>query len=236
MKWTKRQKTLDLGEFEEQALGHAESLYGVALRMTRRPADAEDLVQDTLFKALRAQHQFQVGTNLKAWLVRILTNTFINKYKRGVLEKSMLGTDQLDPVSDGWTSATALAALRDPESHMLRPMLADEISDALDELPEDFRMAVLLVDVQELSYKEAAMALGCPIGTVMSRLHRGRRMPKSRLFHQAKALGLVDPALPPPSIFPEEDSPAGTMEKSPESVQRPLELDAFRSKKSGVGK
>src|SRR5690606_26708526 len=123
MKWTKRQKTLDLGEFEEQALGHAESLYGVALRMTRRPADAEDLVQDTLFKAMRAQHQFQVGTNLKAWLVRILTNTFINKYKRGVLEKSMVGNERIDPVSDGWTSAAALSALRDPESHMLRPML-----------------------------------------------------------------------------------------------------------------
>src|SRR5690606_25184119 len=122
MKFGNQTDSLNLREFEQQALSHAESLYSVALRMTRRPADAEDLVQDTLFKAMRAQHQFQVGTNLKAWLIRILTNTFINKYKRGVLEKSMLGTEQLDPVSDGWTSATALAALRDPESHMLRPM------------------------------------------------------------------------------------------------------------------
>ncbi len=221
MKWTRRQKTLDLGEFEKQALSHAESLYGVALRMTRRPADAEDLVQDTLFKAMRAQHQFQVGTNLKAWLVRILTNTFINKYKRGVLEKSVLGSEQLDPVSDGWTSSAALSALRDPESHMLRPMLADEISDALDELPEDFRMAVLLVDVQELSYKEASLALGCPIGTVMSRLHRGRRMLKSRLVSQARALGLVD----------ERSAEEISSEASASEPPAPLELEAFRSKK-----
>jgi RNA polymerase sigma-70 factor (ECF subfamily) len=203
-------------------LAHAESLFGVALRMTRRPADAEDLVQDTLFKAMRAQHQFEVGTNLKAWLVRILTNTFINKYKRGVLEKSVLGSDQVDPVSDGWTSAAALSALRDPESHMLRPMIADEISDALDDLPEDFRMAVLLVDVQELSYKEAALALGCPIGTVMSRLHRGRRMLKSRLVHQAQALGLIS-----------SERPLDSSDSSDSSTQ-PLSLEAFRSKKRTV--
>lgn len=232
MKWTKRPKTLDLGEFERQALGHAESLYAVALRMTRRPADAEDLVQDTLFKAMRAQHQFQVGTNLKAWLVRILTNTFINKYKRGVLEKSVLGSEQLDPVSDGWTSSAALSALRDPESHMLRPMLADEISDALDELPEDFRMAVLLVDVQELSYKEASLALGCPIGTVMSRLHRGRRMLKSRLVHQAQALGLVD--ADSLDLTNEDSARSDSARVDSEPPPAPLELDAFRNQKRGA--
>lgn len=228
MKFGRKAAAPRLGEFEQEALAHAESLYGVALRMTRRPADAEDLVQDTLFKAMRAQHQFEVGTNLKAWLVRILTNTFINKYKRGVLEKSVLGSEQVDPVSDGWTSAAALSALRDPESHMLRPMIADEISDALDDLPEDFRMAVLLVDVQELSYKEAALALGCPIGTAMSRLHRGRRMLKHRLVHQAQALGLIG-----------SDEPADASASSDESASTegeadsaaPVSLEAFRSKK-----
>src|SRR5690606_18789267 len=125
-------------------------------------------------------------------------------------------------------------ALRDPESHMLRPMLADEISSALDDLPEDFRMAVLLVDVQELSYKEAAMALGCPIVTVMSRLHRGRRMLKARLFHQAKALGLVDPELSAPPDVAEGSLPeARSTQNSERSDERPLELDAFRSKKRG---
>lgn len=224
MKLRNQSKTLELREFEREALGHAESLYSVALRMTRRPADAEDLVQDTLLKAMRAQHQFQVGTNLKAWLVRILTNTFINKYKRGVLERSVMGAEQLDPVSDGWTSAATLRALRDPESHVLRPMLADEIRNALDALPEDFRMAVLLVDVQELSYKEASLALGCPIGTVMSRLHRGRRVLKESLVHQAKALGLID-----------ESSRELVSDESLESEERhsapPLDLAAYRGKK-----
>lgn len=234
MMWTKRPKTLDLGEFEKQALGHAESLYAVALRMTRRPADAEDLVQDTLFKAMRAQHQFQVGTNLKAWLVRILTNTFINKYKRGVLEKSVLGNEQLDPVSDGWTSSAALSALRDPESQMLRPILADEISVALDELPEDFRMAVLLVDVQELSYKEASFALGCPIGTVMSRLHRGRRMLKSRLVHQAQSLGLVDADALDTNVSRTDPPLADSVEVDEKSLPAPVFLDAFRNQKRGA--
>ncbi len=215
----KRKNSLDLREFEQQVLGHAESLYSVALRMTRRPADAEDLVQDTLLKAMRAQHQFQVGTNLKAWLVRILTNTFINKYKRGVLERSVMGGEQLDPVSDGWTSNATLRALRDPEAHVLRPMLADEIRTALDTIPEDFRMAVLLVDVQELSYKEASSALGCPIGTVMSRLHRGRKMLKHHLFAQAQALGLIDPA------------EADKMAQEVSSGAQCVELAAFRGKK-----
>lgn len=214
-----------LQEFEQQALSHAESLYSIALRMTRRPADAEDLVQDTLLKAMRAQGQFQVGTNLKAWLVRILTNTFINKYKRGLLERSVLGSEQLDPVSEGWTSNATLRALRDPESHVLRPMIAEEIRNALDTLAEDFRMAVLLVDVQELSYKEAADALGCPIGTVMSRLHRGRKMLKQHLFSQAQALGLISP----------EEAAAQASSSESNSSASPsancLELAAFRGRR-----
>jgi RNA polymerase sigma-70 factor (ECF subfamily) len=162
---------------------------------------------------------------LRAWLVRILTNTFINKYKRGVLERSVLGNDQLDPISEGWTSAATLRALRDPESHALRPMLADEIRSALDALPEDFRMAVLLVDVQELSYKEAADALGCPIGTVMSRLHRGRRMLKERLVHQAVALGLIS------AKSPEALAASQQVENTEEKSSSCVELAAFRSKK-----
>jgi RNA polymerase sigma-70 factor (ECF subfamily) len=221
VKFKKRSPVLDLKEFEQQVLRHAEPLYALALRMTRRPADAEDLVQDTLFKAMRAQDQFQVGTNLKAWLVRILTNTFINKYKRGVLERSVLGCESMDPVSDGWTSAATLAALRDPESNMLRPLLADEIGAAVDELPEDFRMAVLLVDVQELSYKEASSALGCPIGTVMSRLHRGRRLLKTRLMHQARAHGLI----------PNEEEVAKLPASSSSEGASFVELDKYRGQK-----
>lgn len=209
------QEATDPREFEQQALAQLGALYSVALRMTKRPADAEDLVQDTLLKAIRARHQFQVGTNLKAWLLRILTNTFINRYKRGVLERNLLGSEDLDPVSDGWMGASTLRALRDPEAQAIRPMLEEEIRSAIEELPDDFRMAVLLVDVQELSYKEASEALGCPIGTVMSRLHRGRRMLKSRLIAQADALGLL------PEV------------QSEPQAAKPVDLSAYRQKAGG---
>src|SRR5688572_5718381 len=211
---------LDPREFEKEALVHASALYAVALRMTRRPADAEDLVQDALLKAMRARHQFEAGTNLRAWLLRILTNTFINKHKRGVLERSLLGAEDLDPVSDGWMSASTLRALRDPETQVLRPVLEEEIRQALDRLPEDFRMAVLLVDVEELSYKEAAAALGCPVGTVMSRLHRARRLLKAELMDQARALGLaVDK---PDSALPTTVA---------DEAEAPIPMDLYRQRK-----
>lgn len=202
--------------FETDALSHAQSLYSVAVRMTGRPSDAEDLVQDTLLKALRARHQFTEGTNLRAWLLRILTNTYINRYKRGVLERSLLGAESLDPVSDQWTGNASLRALREPLAQAERSMLETEIQSALMELPEDFRLAVLLVDVQELSYKEAADALGCPIGTVMSRLHRGRRILKNRLASQAQALGLLETTVP-------------VVEEAAETA---ISMDAFRKRKA----
>lgn len=222
MKVTSAQAALEPREFEREALGHAGSLYAVALRMTRRQADAEDLVQDTLLKAMRARHQFQIGTNLRAWLLRILTNTFINKYKRGILERSLLGNEDLDPITESWTSTETLRMLRDPEAHALRPLLEEEIRQAVDELPEEFRLAVLLVDMQELSYKEAADVLGCPIGTVMSRLHRGRRILKGRLIHQAQALGLAP------------DDTAGSTRTSQQVAEEPIALEMYRQKKANV--
>ena len=244
-----RKKKQELKEFEQQVLGHVDSMYRVALRMTKSPADAEDLVQDSLIKAVRAADQFEVGTNLRAWLIRILTNTFINKYKRGVLERSVFDQKSPDPVSDGWTSVATLAAIKDPESHALRPILVDEIQRALDAIPEDFRLAVLLVDVQELSYKEAADVLGCPIGTVMSRLHRGRRLLKDHLVHQAVAMGLVAEtrALPKaeattssasnPSLAAKNAGPMqaeqseARQDAAEDSLPQPLELSAYRGKK-----
>jgi len=209
-------KTAPTADFESAALTHAPALYSVAVRMTGRPSDAEDLVQDTLLKALRAQHQFAEGTNLRAWLLRILTNTYINRYKRGVLERSLLGAESLDPVSDNWTGNATLRGLREPLAQAERSMLESEIQTALSELPEDFRLAVLLVDVQELSYKEAAESLGCPIGTVMSRLHRGRRLLKTRLKAQAEALGLMED-----NSRAEESKETGT-----------VSLDSFRKRKA----
>ncbi len=180
-------------EFEREAITHVPALLAVAARLTKNGSEGEDLVQDTLIKAIRARRQFQPGTNMRAWLLRILTNTFINRYRRGGLEKSVLEGPDADPLADGWVGASTMEAMRDPESQALRPVLVSEIRAALDDLPDEFRMAVLLADVEELSYKEIADIMGCPVGTVMSRLHRGRRLMKARLYEHARAMGIIGP-------------------------------------------
>jgi RNA polymerase sigma-70 factor (ECF subfamily) len=177
--------------FVEEALVHLDALYGVACKLTRNPTEAEDLVQDALVKAMRGRDQFQSGTNLKAWLFRILTNTFINKYRRGGLERSVLEGPDADPLADGWVSASTMRQLRDPETLALTPLVEDEIGRALDALPPEFRLAVVLSDVEEFSYEEISRIMGCPIGTVMSRLHRGRKLLQGSLYNHAVALGIV---------------------------------------------
>ncbi|HLV68195.1 MAG TPA: sigma-70 family RNA polymerase sigma factor [Polyangiaceae bacterium] len=208
--------------FEGEVLDHLPSLLAVATRLTRNGPEAEDLVQDTVLKAIRANEQFESGTNLRAWLLKILTNTFINRYRRGGLERSVLDGPDADPLADGWVSASTIESMRDPESQALRPLLEAEISKALDELPAEFRLAVVLSDVEDLSYKEIADVMGCPIGTVMSRLHRGRRMLKARLYEHARAFGIVGPE---PSIGD------GEREHDGEAV---IELEQFRAKKGAV--
>jgi RNA polymerase sigma-70 factor (ECF subfamily) len=180
-------------EFEREVLEHLPALLAVASRLMRNGSEAEDLVQDSVLKAIRAREQFESGTNLKAWLLKILTNTFINRYRRGGLERSVLDGPDADPLADGWVSASTMESLRDPESQALRPILEGEIGKALEELPTEFRLAVVLSDVEDLSYKEISDVMGCPIGTVMSRLHRGRRMLKSRLYEHARAMGIIGP-------------------------------------------
>lgn len=177
--------------FAEEALAHIDALYGVACKLTRNPTEAEDLVQDALLKAMRGRDQFQSGTNLKAWLFRILTNTFINKYRRGGLERSVLEGPDADPLADGWVSASTMRQLRDPETLALMPLVEEEIGRALDALPPEFRLAVVLSDVEEFSYEEISRIMGCPIGTVMSRLHRGRKLLQGALYNHALALGIV---------------------------------------------
>jgi RNA polymerase sigma-70 factor (ECF subfamily) len=205
--------------FEVEMLGHLDTLYGVSCRMTKSTAEAEDLVQDTVVKAMRARDQFQPGTNLKAWLLRILTNTFINRYRRGGLERDLLDGPDADSLTDAWVGATTLRAMRDPETQALSPLVEAEVQRALDELPAEFRLAVVLSDIEELSYKEIADAMGCPIGTVMSRLHRGRRMLQKTLREHAIALGIVS-------------------ETSAESARAkdstPSDLAAYRRRKRGA--
>ena len=204
--------------FEVEMLGHLDTLYGVSCRMTRSTAEAEDLVQDTVVKAMRARDQFQPGTNLKAWLLRILTNTFINRYRRGGLERDLLDGPDADSLTDGWIGVSTMRAMRDPETQALSPLVEAEVQRALDELPAEFRLAVVLSDVEELSYKEIAEAMGCPIGTVMSRLHRGRRMLQKTLREHAIAMGIVS-----------EDSHEGRA-----SDNAPADLAAYRKRKRGV--
>jgi RNA polymerase sigma-70 factor, ECF subfamily len=181
-----------LDPFEVELLGHLDTLYAVSCRMTRSTTEAEDLVQDTVVKAMRARSQFEPGTNLKAWLMRILTNTFINRYRRGGLERDVLEGPDVDSLTDGWVGATTMRGMRDPETAALAPLVEKEVQRALDELPPEFRVAVVLSDIEELSYKEIADAMSCPIGTVMSRLHRGRKLLQKSLREHAIALGIVN--------------------------------------------
>jgi RNA polymerase sigma-70 factor (ECF subfamily) len=189
------------GSFENEVLVHLDSLYGVAVRMTRDNAAAEDLVHDAVIKAIRAWDQYEPGTNLKAWLLRILTNTFINRYRRGGLERDVLEGPDADPLSDRWIGAATMRGMREPEREALAPIVEAEVQRALDSLPEHFRMAIVLSDVEGLSYREIADVMACPIGTVMSRLHRGRAILQQLLRGHAVALGIVEDedALAPPA-------------------------------------
>ncbi len=205
-----------LSDFEKEAMSHLSTLLAVGSRLTRSSAEAEDLVQDTLLKALRAQTHFTPGSNMRAWLLRILTNTFINRYRRGGLERSVLDGPDADPLADGWIGASTMEAMRDPESRAMRALLEKEIVAALDELPEEFRLAVVLSDVEELSYREISDIMGCPIGTVMSRLHRGRRLLKRRLYEHARSLGIVGP-----------ETAVGSAPKQRDAV---VELSSYRKK------
>jgi RNA polymerase sigma-70 factor (ECF subfamily) len=179
-------------EFEAEALRHLDALYRTALRMTRSEADAEDLVQETYIRAFRFKDQFTLGTNMKAWLFRILTNTFINTYRRKTAQPEVTDLDGIDEFSLYRRMADDRAASTspDPEAELLNSVVDTEVTDALEELPEKFRTTVLL-DVEGFSYKEIAEMLSIPIGTVMSRLHRGRKFLQKRLYDLARERGIA---------------------------------------------
>ena len=186
----------DQAQFAEQAMQYMSSLYSAALRMTRNPADAEDLVQETYLKAYRAFGTFKEGTNLKAWLYRILTNTYINSYR--ARRRRPEQTD-LDDVEDLYLyrrlgGLEAASAGRSAEEEVLEHFTEGDVKAAVEALPEQFRMAVLLADVEGFSYKEIADILDVPIGTVMSRLHRGRKALQKTLHDFGQERGLVDQA------------------------------------------
>jgi RNA polymerase sigma-70 factor (ECF subfamily) len=187
----------DQADFSKLAMEYMGSLYSAALRMTRNPADAEDLVQETYLKAYRAFGSFKEGTNLKAWLYRILTNTFINSYRA---RKRRPEQTDIDDVEDLYLyrrlgGLEAVAAGRSAEEEVLEHFTEGDVKAAVEALPEQFRMAVLLADVEGFSYKEIADILDIPIGTVMSRLHRGRKSLQKTLHDFGMQRGLVAPAV-----------------------------------------
>lgn len=176
--------------FERDAMAYLDQLYGAALRMTRNPADAEDVVQETYAKAFASFHQFKPGTNLKAWLFRILTNTYINLYRKQQRQPQAAGDDVED-----WQLASAAnhdaTGLPSAEMQALEQIPDARVTEALASLPADFRTAVYLADVEGFSYKEIAEIMDTPIGTVMSRLNRGRAQLRSKLTDVAREIGIA---------------------------------------------
>jgi RNA polymerase sigma-70 factor (ECF subfamily) len=198
--------------FEVEARPHLDALYSMALRLTRSPVDAEDLVQDTLVRAYRFYDRFETGTNFKAWLFRIQMNSFVNRYRRTVRERQVFDGPMAMPVGEGVMSRASMRGLTDPEGDAHRRLIAREINRAFEELSDDARAMVLLADVEELSYKEIADVVGCPIGTVMSRLHRARRQLQGSLQRHAVELGIIE----------DDDG----------DIEEPIPLEAFRARKA----
>ena len=185
----------DQVNFEADAMQFAPQLYSAALRMTRNPADAEDVVQETFLKAYRAYDSFQEGTNLKAWLYRILTNTYINRYRKAQRRPSEVELGELQDLYLFRRLGEQSGASESAESEVLEQFVDSDVIDALESLSDNFRMPVLLADVEGFAYKEIAEMLEIPIGTVMSRLHRGRKALQKKLWHLAEERGIAGRAL-----------------------------------------
>lgn len=176
--------------FEEQALPLLDQLYGGAMRLTRNPQDAEDLIQETYLKAFSNFDSFKQGTNLKAWLYRIMTNTYINSYRKAKRRPVESSADELSDFQLYTTSGHDATGLESAEVEALKQMPDSEISEAMNDLPEDYRMVVYYSDVVGLAYKEIAEVMGTPLGTVMSRLHRGRKLLRGALKDVAREKGI----------------------------------------------
>src|SRR2546428_12345069 len=178
-------------EFEHLSLEHLDALYSAALRLTKNERDAEDLVQDAFLRAFRFFDKFERGTNMKAWLFKILTNTFINRYRRRVKERTVVEGAAREQSSEKFVVRETAESAVNPEQYFFDTLLSDDVLRSIDGLPIDFRLGVMLADLQEFSYKEIAEILDCPVGTVMSRLYRGRKLLQKNLMAYAVESGVV---------------------------------------------
>lgn len=178
-------------EFEAEALQHLDALYQSAYYLTRNQTAAEDLVQEACLKAYRFWDKYQKGTNCRAWLLRILRNTYINQYRRKVQEPARVDYEELDRYYNQLVESATVGVQRDPSEELFANLVDEEIIEALEQLPDEFRQVVILSDLQELSYKEISDILDCPIGTVRSRLSRGRKLLQSLLYEFALKGGFI---------------------------------------------
>ncbi len=186
-------------DFEKLVLEHLDMLYAVALRLTRNTADAQDLTQNTVVKALRFHEKFEEGTYIKAWLLTILRNTFINEYRRKARRPTFVeltGTEPSDDTSPDPALGYEPSNTATADSEELLELLDDEVKLAVESLPDDFRNAVIMADLKDMSYKEIASSMNCPLGTVMSRLYRGRKLLRERLYDYAREHRVVSSATP----------------------------------------
>ena len=180
-------------DFEAAAMPFVDSLYNTAYRMTRNSEDAEDLVQETYLKAYRYYDKFEEGTNFKAWLFKILKNTFINRYRKKQQEPLQSAFDEIEDAFEGHVRSEPGMGIASPEEDVLSGVLDEHVQAALDTLPPDYRMVVILADLEDFSYKEIADILEIPVGTVMSRLYRGRRILESALLRYAREHNYLAP-------------------------------------------
>jgi RNA polymerase sigma-70 factor, ECF subfamily len=218
------------GDFEETALVHLDALYGAACRLTRNARDAEDLVQEAVLRAYRFWDTFEKDSNCKAWLLRILTNTFINEYQRKKRSRQVLEAATAEQAAtDGVLVHEAAEAQKSPESMLVDRSVSDDVQRALEALPDDFRVAVVLCDIEGLSYKEIAEVMGTPVGTVMSRLFRGRRLLQASLREFARQRGYVRDARPEagPQPPPLPEAPREVPDQTPREAQT-IDLAEFR--------
>lgn len=216
-------------DFEREALPHFQALYSAAVRLTRNERDAEDLVQDSLLRAYRFFDSFEAGTNCKAWLFRIMTNVFCNRYRAREREQEIL-TEVKSSDANLEQFFAGVDEGRDVESALLGRLVSEDVERALAEVPDDFRIAVILADLEDFSYKEIAEIMECPAGTVMSRLYRGRKILQRSLFQYAVEQGVISPN----KVL--SDGPAEGGKPAPKADQAPattLDLESFRRQRAG---